>query len=317
MAKVLIVGLGFIATHAAAHLSKNNDVVVTYRSLEGVKGIYGKILEREYSVKLVKLDPINDLDEVRRLIKSSDTVINAVGVIKGGPADFKRAHVEVPRVLARAIAEESPSTMLIHLSASNVMGPIGQFVGEEARHCEGARPSNIYEETKCEGEKVVYNEASRAGFPLAIVRPTFVYGRYAAHRQFALIYRLAKRGLVPRLSVNMMAISAPGLASLLEALHKARPRLKYLYATECRPVNLTEFFRLMAEALGVRYVKVPVPEFAVKLFTPRELRPLYKYSKVIYDCAGTRSLVGDLTFREDEVRENALFLRELDKLGLI
>ncbi|ABW02810.1 NAD-dependent epimerase/dehydratase family protein [Caldivirga maquilingensis] len=310
MVKFLVLGLGFIATHVAEGLSKIGQVTVTYRSLNGVNEVYAKVLRG--SVELTRLNPLTDEDELRGLIKNSDTVINLIGALGNDAQLLRTVHVVIPRQVASLIAEYSPSTMLVHVSASNVMGPIGKFINEEPKHCEGARPSTPYEETKCLGEQVVYSMSQSAGFPLAIIRPTLVYGKYNAHPQFLQIYNMAKRGIVPRINVKLMAISAVKLTELIARLHELRPRGLYLYATECEPVEVTRFFEVMVKALGRRPLRIPVPNALLKLALPSDIKPLFKYVNVVYSCLKAKEIVGDLGFMESEVYENALFIKQYE-----
>ena len=315
MVKFLVLGLGFIAMHVAEELSKLGQVTVTYRSLSGVNSVYAEILRG--TVELAELNPLTDEDKLRSLIKNSDTVINLIGALSNDAQLLKTVHVTIPKQVASLIAGYSPSTMLIHISASNVMGPVGKFITEEPRHCEGAKPSTPYEETKCLGEQVIYSISQSAGFPLAIIRPTLVYGKYNAHPQFLQIYNVARRGIVPRIKVRLMAISAVKLAELVVKLHELRPRGLYLYATECEPVEVTRFFEVMVKALGKRPLRVPVPDALLKLALPSDVKPLFKYINVVYSCVKAKELVGDLRFMEDEVRGNALFIKELKEKGVL
>lgn len=308
MSKFLVLGLGFIATHVAEALSKLGQVTVTYRSLNGINEVYAKILRG--NVELTRLNPLTDVDELKSLIKNSDTVINLIGALSNDPQLLKTAHVTIPRQVASLIAEYSPSTMLIHISASNAMGPIGKFITEEPKHCEGARPLTPYEETKCLGEQAVYSISQSAGFPLAIIRPTLVYGKYNTHPQFLQIYNVAKMGIVPEIKAKLMAISAPKLAELIIRLHELRPSGLYLYATECEPIEVTRFFEIMVKALGKRWLKIPIPNALLKLALPSDVKPLFKYINVVYSCARAKELVGDLVFMEGEVYENALFIKQ-------
>ncbi|GGP19174.1 hypothetical protein GCM10007981_01790 [Thermocladium modestius] len=307
--RTLIFGLGFIATHIAIKLSESSDVTVTYRSLTPVKKVYASILEGR--ARLIKVDPVKD--ELVDLVSSADAVVNAVGALSG---NLRMAHVDVPRSIASAMAKAGSGGTLIHISASNALGPRGSLVREEERHCEGARPSNEFEETKCEGERVVFEEAGRGGYPFAVLRPTLVYGRYAAHSEWGLMYRAAKVGFIPKIGVRVSAVSAVDLAAAVDALIRAKPRGLYMYLTECEPVPVESFISIMAAALGSRRIAVPMPARLAMLALPGSVRRLAKYAGVRYDCSSTRRLLGSVGFREDEVAGNALFLRRLEEAGV-
>ncbi len=307
--RTLIFGLGFIATHIAIKLSESSDVTVTYRSLTPVKKVYASILEGR--ARLIRADPAKD--ELIDLVSDADAVVNAVGALRG---DLRTAHVDVPRSIASAMARAGSGGTLIHISASNALGPQGNLVRKESRHCEGARPSNEYEETKCEGERAVFEEAGRGGYPFAVIRPTLVYGRYAAHSEWGLMYRAAKVGFIPKIGVRISAVSAVDLAAAVDALIRAKPRGLYMYLTECEPVPVESFISIMAKTLGSRGFAVPMPARLAMLALPSSIRRLARYAGVLYDCSSTRELLGSIGFREDEVAGNALFLRKLEELGV-
>lgn len=320
MANFLVVGLGFVATHIAEYLAKFGSVTVTYRSLGRVKEIYARLLRD--SVELVRLDPIEDKDMLLTLVRRSDTVINLVGTLGPRPEDLKVAHVEVPRVIASAVESAGGGVMLIHVSASNAMGPIGSFIREEGQHCSGASPSNAYEESKCMGERVVYESALRGNYPLAIVRPTLIYGKYAAHSQFIQMYRVVKRGILPNIGLEVSAIAAGTLAELTYRLHQIRPKPTYMYATECSPIRLGAIMEYMAVGLGIRAIRVNVPNIlakaALRLMSPREVRGLLRYIGVRYSCDKVSEVLGRKPyFNPYEVVENARFLKMLEGLSIV
>lgn len=140
--RYLILGLGFLATHIAEYLTnQGEEVTVTYRNLERVKSIYAEILK----ARLVRLDPLNNIDELRNLIASSDIIVNTIGVIGENERELKIAHVEIPKKISEIISELQAKPMLIHISATSATGLTG-YVKEEEKHCEGV--SLIYHTRK-------------------------------------------------------------------------------------------------------------------------------------------------------------------------
>ena len=305
--RIIVFGLGFIATHLAIELSSMGEVLVTYRNLTPLKREYASLLRNK--AELVKIDPLtNDLGNI---INGADAVVNAIGALSG---DLRATHIEVPKLITRAAVKAGAT--LIHISASNVLGPRGSFVAEEEKHCEGAAPSNEYEYTKCEGEKVVYGEAMKGGIPFAIIRPTLVYGEYAAHGEWLLMYRAAKLGIIPKVRLSVSSISAASLARMVRELIRVKPHGLYMYATECGQVPIYRFMEIMSAALLRRVIKVPTPSFLAMLALPSSVRQLAKYAGVSYDCSKSRELIGELTFDEEQVRRNALFLKRLEELRI-
>lgn len=66
----------------------------------------------------------------------------------------------------------------IHVSSPGVLGPVQNPPADESRpHA----PSNVYEGSKSEGEKLALEFARRTGFSITVARPEFVYGPGDTH----------------------------------------------------------------------------------------------------------------------------------------
>jgi len=66
-----------------------------------------------------------------------------------------------------------------HISSAGVVGPIEAGLVADETYI--GRPSNIYEETKLEAEKVALEYSNKKNVPLTIIRPEFVYGPRDKH----------------------------------------------------------------------------------------------------------------------------------------
>jgi hypothetical protein len=141
------------------------------------------------------------------------------------------------------------------------------------------------------------------------------YGRANSHVEFVTIYRLARRGIMPRLGLALPAVNVRYLAEVIGALAEERPASDYLYVNECGKVGVTRLFELHCRGLGKRCLGIPAPGPLVSAFLPEGLRPLVRYADYEFTCERTREYVGDPTFVEEDVMENARFLRELDEGG--
>jgi NADH dehydrogenase len=153
---VVFGGSGFIGSHLVARLSQLGvRVVVPTRRYERAKHLI--FLPR---VEVVEAD-IGDDATLRRLLLQKDAAINLVGLLhsrRGTPygEDFKRAHVELPRRIVAACAQQGV-TRYLHMSAlgAAVDGP------------------SMYLRSKADGEVAARAEASVAA---TIFRPSVVFG---------------------------------------------------------------------------------------------------------------------------------------------
>ncbi|HTY03747.1 MAG TPA: complex I NDUFA9 subunit family protein [Rhodocyclaceae bacterium] len=152
---LLIGGSGFIGSHVARRLAARGlHVTVATRRRERAKHLI--LLP---TVDVVEAD-VDDDAVLARLCAGQDAVVNMVGILKGGNgqpygAGFARAHVELPRRLARAAWEAN----------------IPAFAQVSALKAAADAPSG-YLRSKAAGEAAV-----RAVFPEAtIFQPSVVFG---------------------------------------------------------------------------------------------------------------------------------------------
>lgn len=118
-----------------------------------------KHLQHLPTVQLIQGD-VHDEAQLAGLLRGRDAVINLVAILHGSPAAFERAHVTLPRLLARACASAGVRR-LVHVSALGV-GP--------------AAPSD-YLRSKTAGEAAL----QAAGLDLTVLRPSVIFG---AHDRF-------------------------------------------------------------------------------------------------------------------------------------
>lgn len=105
-------------------------------------------------IEVVQAD-VHDEEQLARLVAGRDAVVNLIAILHGSEADFQRAHVELPRRVARACAAAGVSR-LVHVSA------LGAASGAPSR----------YLRSKAAGEA-----ALREASPTATVfKPSVIFG---------------------------------------------------------------------------------------------------------------------------------------------
>ncbi|HOO81935.1 MAG TPA: complex I NDUFA9 subunit family protein [Alphaproteobacteria bacterium] len=122
-----------------------------------------RVPERAYFLKLDgsvgQIVPVacdyNDEQSVAKAVKNSDYVVNCIGVLfERKRGDFKRAHKDIPAIIAKACEEEGVQRF-VHISIPNI-----------------ENDASRYASTKYEGEKAV-----QKAFPkVSILRPSVVFG---------------------------------------------------------------------------------------------------------------------------------------------
>jgi nucleoside-diphosphate-sugar epimerase len=294
-------------------LAKKHEITITTRELppsHPVKRVYYEDLTY-LGVKFVQLNPLRDVEKLKEVIKGSDAVVNFVGAIQGSETELMEANYEVPKALVKVVDGANPNAFFVHISAAT-LGQKERKVVEEHPHGLGFEPQTAFEKSKLLGEKAVMESKLRK----AILRPTLAYGWAAAHQQFITLYKFAKRRVVPKVNIAVQPVNVRYIAKVVEALAEERPESEYLYVTECHKVGLTDVMRTYCQALGKRCFELPIPSVLQNLAqwnVPEDARPLLRYLDYEFSCLRTKDFVGDPVFVEDDIRENAKFLKRLDE----
>ncbi|MFH1785018.1 MAG: NAD(P)-dependent oxidoreductase [Candidatus Micrarchaeota archaeon] len=252
--------------------------------ITGATGFIGNALVRElinkrYKVRIFtrtsrfKIDSIDaivgditDLDSCKKACEGIDVVIHCAGVLGGwGIANQKFWDVNVNGTenMLKA-ASEAKVKKFIHISSCGVFGPMEdeQIANENCPY----NPTNIYEKTKIEGEKIVLKYAKK--IPIIIIRPDFVYGPGDLHllklfktvkeRRFV-FFNDGKSKLHPTY-INDLVVS------ILSATKSKKAVGETFNIAGPRPVTVKEFITTMAKALGVGpptlSIPSPIPEIA-------------------------------------------------------
>lgn len=154
---LVIGGSGFVGTCLVRQLAAAGHVVVVpTRRRERAKHLI--VLP---TVDVVEAD-VHDEATLAGLMRDQDVVINLVGVLKGGEgqpfgAGFARAHVELPKKIARAVGH-SGVVRLLHMSALAA---------------DGRAPSG-YLRSKAAGEDAAFAVPPPVG--VTVFRPSVIFG---------------------------------------------------------------------------------------------------------------------------------------------
>ncbi|HFD78989.1 MAG TPA: complex I NDUFA9 subunit family protein [Gammaproteobacteria bacterium] len=162
-------GTGFVGSHLVHRLADlGHSVTVLTRRPER---------HREFRVgtrlRLLAADPY-DCRELQQVFADTDCVINLVGILnEQGNSRFQKAHVELPRCVAKSMRETGVSRLL-HMSALNANV-------NESR--------SLYLKTKGEGEDLVHNTP---GLEVTSFRPSVIFGpEDSFFNRFAALLRMA------------------------------------------------------------------------------------------------------------------------------
>jgi nucleoside-diphosphate-sugar epimerase len=173
--RVLVTGgTGFLGRHLVHALrGRGCEVRVLARPTASRSRVHDDL--EASGARLVTGDLL-DLASVRAAVSGADTVFHLAGRLlePGVPASaYERLHVEGTRNLIEACRDQPGLEAVVHCSTTGVLGPTGAVRADEDAPL---RPSNVYERTKAEGERLALDSARRHALPLSVARPALVYG---------------------------------------------------------------------------------------------------------------------------------------------
>lgn len=153
---LILGGTGFVGRSVCGLLVDRSgggsaQIVVPSRRPERAKH-----LQSLPTLRLVDAD-VHDEVQLTALLRGRDAVINLVAILHGNEAQFERAHVALPRTLAKACAAAGVKRV-IHVSALGA----------------GPNAPSRYLRSKTAGEAVL----SGAGLALTVLRPSVIFGEH-------------------------------------------------------------------------------------------------------------------------------------------
>ena len=154
MKNILILGgSGFIGRHVCEAIERAglNATVPTRR-------LPARSVQMLPRVSVVRAD-VHDAGQLSALVRGHDAVINLVAILHGTAHSFDHVHVQLPRLLAQACADQGVGRM-VHMSALGV----------------DANGPSMYLRSKAQGDAVLQDMASRHGLKLTLLQPSVVFG---------------------------------------------------------------------------------------------------------------------------------------------
>jgi nucleoside-diphosphate-sugar epimerase len=224
-ARVLVTGgAGFLGRHLVRALrAQGSEVVVLARPPRDPRSAAARSELSAVGAEIVEGDVL-DAASLRPALAGAHRVFHLAGRLfaSGVPAaEFERVHVEGSRRVMEACAESRAVRSIVHCSTTGVVGPTGPTPLDEDAP---PRPSNAYERTKGEGERLAVALAERYGLTLVVA-----HGRNLVHPIF-----------VDDCVAGLMLCAEPRPASAGRAYN--------LVGEQAVPI--AEMARRMADALG-------------------------------------------------------------------
>ncbi|NTU43281.1 MAG: NAD(P)-dependent oxidoreductase [Nitrospirales bacterium] len=255
--KALITGAtGFIGSHLVEALIREGFEVTclvrdssNLRSLEGLpcRLVTGDCTDRR------SLDSIADFDYIYHL----------AGLTKASSEEeFSAANVRGTENILDAALRRSPHLKrFLYLSSLAAAGPCSD--GTPLREEIPMKPVSHYGKSKGEGEKIVLSMA--ANIPVTVIRPPAVYG--PRDKDLLVLCRMVKGGFAPSMGrCSYSFIYVDDLVSgIINASQSANAEGEIFYLSDGSLYSQDEIVDAIAEAVGKRPFRVPVPRSVMPL----------------------------------------------------
>jgi nucleoside-diphosphate-sugar epimerase len=237
---------GFLGRHLVRRLLARGDVV---RILARSPAKAQPLVER--GAKVV-VGEVTDRTALREALDGVNTVYHLAGRLfePGGPAEaYRRIHVDGTHALLELSVQRAHLRRFVHCSTTGVLGVTGDIPADENAPY---RPTNAYEETKAEAERLV-RDLARGGFPAAIVRPGLVYGPGDEH--LLGLFRAIDRGMFRPIGSRSVFLHPIYIDDMTEAFVRCAddPRAigEAFHIAGAVPVTIAELAATIAAAVGV------------------------------------------------------------------
>ena len=255
--KVLVTGAGgFIGSHLVdSHLAKGHQVVAYDIHLDRLARA-----AQHPNLKIVEGD-VTNYDLVKQVIRGMEVVFHLASAhldVSLPASYYKKVNVSASLNLVE-IAHQTGVKKYVHCSSVGVIGNVDNPPANEESEL---RPTNIYEQTKLEGEQAVLHYANQHKYPLVIARPAWVYGPRCPRT--AKLFRSIKKGrfILFGQCKNFrhpiyITDAVNGLELCAQAEYNDSPI--YILAGE-RPVTVRELVTEIASVVGSKppFIKLPL-----------------------------------------------------------
>lgn len=255
-------GTGFLGSHLVDELvARGERVRVLVRLTSSLENIIGHV--KRGNVEVVEgnlLDP----ESLKRACSGAEMIFNVAAAVDFSLPGKLFESVNVHALMNFVeLAGEAGINCFVHVSTVGFYGWNGRPIDEKTQQY----PTNIYEESKLRGEKVLLDAYRDVGFPVAIIEPSFIYGPRARVGIPAIFWTVQKRWM-PLIDGENHRSNMVYVSDVVDAMILASEKEEAM--GECfvigHEVSSTyrEILDIVAEVLGVRTPRWSVPYAVAK-----------------------------------------------------
>jgi nucleoside-diphosphate-sugar epimerase len=257
--KVMITGAtGFVGRYAVrALVDRGEQVRALVRTADDIGWL------EDLGVELFVGD-IQFPETLEGIGENVDRVVHLAGIL-GGAAVPESAYWDVnalgPEALLRHLVAHQ-MRQFVHCSTTGVVGPVSVPPADETSPC---HPSNLYEETKCEGERRALAVGKELGIPVVSIRPGMIYG--PGNRRLVGLLRLLEKRLMFWIDGGHTHWDCVYVEDVVQALLRALDCEQGSYESymiaAAEPTTVREFCSMSCEIMGVGTPRLSVPRWAI------------------------------------------------------
>ncbi len=255
--KILVTGgTGFIGSHLVEKLVKDGHEVRCLVRKTSNHSLLDKLgIEKIYG-------DIEDISSIDISLRDIDIVYHVIGVLgKWTVPDeiYLRIHVRgTKNILDSILKRDGGIDRLVHCSTAGVLGPISKLPADESYPY---NPTNVYERTKVESEKLVIEYYNKYGVPITVIRPELVYGPRDLHT--LKMFQTIKKGIFPIIGDGSSTLLPIYIDDLIKAFtlcidNQNTIGQAYLIGGD-KLTTIKELTKYIANAMNVQPPRIYVP----------------------------------------------------------
>lgn len=269
--KIAITGAsGFIGQHLLEDIDASQFVI---RIL--TRNVSKKMRIFPAGTELVQAD-LTDFESLKKAFHEIDVIINIAAEVRDS-SKMTDTNIIGTQNLIKA-AKENKVSKIIHISSVGVVGSQYSNISLQIDEQTECVPSNDYEKTKFESEKLLLDSNKNGAFQLTILRPTNVFGEYHPFKALLHLMNYINSGkpvfCTAHSKVNYLYVK--DLTSLIIQL--IRDKNEYGIVNAGYPMPLTLFSKAISDLLHKRSFILPIPQFLINFIDSLKIRKLNSVS---------------------------------------
>jgi nucleoside-diphosphate-sugar epimerase len=249
--RVLIVGCGYVGLPLGVELVRLGHEVSGLRRSVSAEGEL-----KAAGIKPLIAD-ITKPDELTRLPRDFDWVVNCVSSTGGGADDYRQVYLQGTRNLLGWLAD-TPLQKFVYTSSTSIYG---QTDGSQVKETSPTEPAAETAKVLLETEKLLLAAVTERKFPAVILRVAGIYGPDRGHWFKQFLKNEARIEGDGSRFLNM--IHRDDLIGCIIAALKSGRMGEIYNAVDDEPVSQTNFFHWLAATVG-KYPPSSVPENPVE-----------------------------------------------------